>query len=70
MKPEVGQWYSRCCEEDLYQIETEEDVREIEEELEEFEGLCVTVRVWPTREEALADLAKVRTLPGGKADDR
>lgn len=55
--PVVGSWYSRCCELDLYQIEDTAQLAELLEDNEEIPG---DVRFWPTREEALADLAADR----------
>jgi len=53
----IGAWAAQCCEYDLGQIETEEQVEEIREDLlEPDERESYGWRVWPTKEEALEDL--------------
>jgi len=49
----AGAWWAACCVEDLFQIEPDEvgDIKDTFFDLEEPMG----ARVWPTKEEALAD---------------
>jgi len=54
MTPVVGAWWSVCCIEDLYPIETEEDVAGVQEwQGEAEEGMVV--HLWPSLADALAD---------------
>ncbi len=53
----VGWWYSVCCEEDLDQIKTEEELAEMREYDREEEadpdGAMLTYNCWPTLDAAL-----------------
>jgi len=55
-RPKVGDWYAFCCEEDLKQIETEDELTEALEEnaewLDEFDWPFY--RFFTTREDAVA----------------
>lgn len=53
MKAEIGCWYAICCLEDLYQIESQGELEEVNELLtdEDF-----AVRIYETREAALREL--------------
>jgi hypothetical protein len=54
IKVQIGQWYSFCCEHDLYQLQTLDDVKEAASTLEWSAG----AGVWETLEEALAVIAE------------
>lgn len=51
-EPEVGWWYTYCCEEDLWQIEDEEDLESVLESIEEGPAFAPVV-LCETRVEAL-----------------
>lgn len=51
--PEIGWWYAECCRQDLYQIETEEDLRDVLKAIKDHNADGFTLQVWPTKEEAL-----------------
>jgi len=50
----VGHWYFRCCIEDLYRIDTEEELAEVREEM--ALGTYPFMEVHPSLESALASL--------------
>lgn len=53
----IGAWAAQCCECDLFQITTEEDIEDIREDLTEpDERERRGFRVWTTQEQALEDL--------------
>jgi hypothetical protein len=55
----VGWWYTVCCEIDLYQIKTQEELDEIRlifERNQEEEFLGNWWHFWPTYEEAMREL--------------
>jgi hypothetical protein len=54
VKPKVGHWYTFCCEEDLKQIETDEELAEVVAET--YDDGSPLYRFWPTREAAMVDL--------------
>jgi hypothetical protein len=58
--PEVGWWATFCCEEDLHQIETAEDLAEhLEEDAEQLDEFDRPFwRYWPTKDAALADISR------------
>ena len=64
----IGWWYTYCCPEDLYPIETAEELADVVDDLreqavaEDYDG--VPVRVWPTLEAALADPVMQADLAG------
>jgi hypothetical protein len=62
----VGAWQARCCEEDLYRIDTEEEAEQIREEIQgviDGDDECATPRVWATRLEALRAI-RAELAPG------
>ena len=54
-KPEIGKWYTRCCQRDLEQITSQETVDDIVTSREDKES----IGVYDTRKEAL-DTTSVR----------
>ena len=55
----IGDWWAPCCEQDLRQILTQEDLDDMRDWVDDeapFEG------VWDTQEEALADIAAIPRL--------
>ena len=56
----VGQWVAYCCELDLRQIESEDEIAEIIEDWDDDDGLVP--RVWTTKESALAELKSNETI--------
>lgn len=54
-----GWWYSFCCEEDLYQLKTVDDISDLlQEYTDDDDGVMVDLHFWPTRQDALADLCQ------------
>ena len=52
-----GWWYSFCCEEDLYQLNSFEQISDlIQEYTDDDDGVMVDLHFWPSKEEALLDL--------------
>jgi len=56
-----GWWYAVCCEEDLYEVESVEQITELVELYnDEDEGwFAVDLHFWPTKAIALQDLTGV-----------
>lgn len=50
----IGQWWTLCCHEDLWQIENESDLADIVEMLTDAEPPTPTV--WETKLDALAEI--------------
>ena len=50
--PEIGDWYTFCCHEDLHQIENQEDLDDVVEELGQPGGSLVD-GIWPDQLTAL-----------------
>lgn len=62
-KPQVGWWYFFCCEDDLAQIESEQELADLLEcDKERAEDGINPHSYFPTREEALAAGRKVTVL--------
>jgi len=55
-EPQIGLWWTFCCEQDLAQIETQEEIQGILLDRK----LWYNSRVWPTKEEALEELLEDR----------
>src|SRR5215472_10310389 len=49
--PRIGYWWCFCCEHDLWEIKTQQDVEDVLGEREYF-----NIRVWETRADALMEL--------------
>ena len=52
--PEIGDWVTYCCEEDLLQVVDQEHLANILEDIDE--DVCSPVSVWRTYEDALVEL--------------
>ena len=51
----VGAWATRCCTHDAHELKTEEDVRQIIEDIDTEDIEAMRPKVWPTREALEAD---------------
>lgn len=51
-EPRVGDWWSQCCELDLYQIESEDDLQSIKDMVNDGDEIGLE-GIWSTREEGL-----------------
>ena len=72
--PEIGDWYTLCCHEDLHQIEDQEDLDDVVEELGQPGGSLVdgiwsdqltalqTIRGWWERDGHPAEVAECDEL--------
>jgi len=63
--PQVGWWYYFCCEEDLRQIETEEELKTVlkeraDSQLDSPSYCALFYSILPTRDEALAHIKRRR----------
>lgn len=58
--PKVGDWYAFCCDDDLHQIETEEELREI---IEGADDHGWGAGMWLSREAALQELLALSPWP-------
>ena len=52
----IGHYYSYCCELDLYKIESESDINDLVDDMNDDYGLIP--RIWDTKESALKELIK------------
>ena len=52
-EPKIGYWYTYCCDLDLKQIDTEEELANV---IEDMTDDCFQPTIWATKEEALADI--------------
>lgn len=50
--PQIGDWVTQCCQEDLYQIKDEEDLAVLADQADEDPGIMG----WPTYESAIQDI--------------
>ena len=61
LRPEdagIGHWWASCCEEDLRQMYTQEDVDEMREWAADYAaGDGIFAGAWDTKEAALAEMA-------------
>ena len=62
----IGQWYSRCCHEDLYEIKTQEDIDDIIDDWDEF-GIQFC-NVFKNRIDALFYIRNVWTIDNYKKE--
>ena len=51
-EPKIGYWWCFCCQEDLYEIKSEEDIAHIKRDRE-----YSNPRVWKTKDDAIIELA-------------
>lgn len=54
-KPQIGYYYAECCLIDLYKIETEKDLVDVEARIADNDE-CGPLMVWPTLADAVAAL--------------
>jgi len=54
-EPKVGDWFAECCEEDLFQIEDDIALGDL---AASYDGEDTGGNVWPTKEEAIEELAQ------------
>ena len=52
----VGHWFTYCCDKDLKQIETDDELSEVQTDLKYPEDEGMNVTVWTTKEAAMGDL--------------
>lgn len=64
----VGAWRALCCEEDLYEIETEAEAEklraELREQIENPDPPCTTGRIYRSKREAFEHFATCTDLSG------
>jgi len=65
---QMGWWYANCCAEDLYPIESSEELAAVIEDIDD--GESVVPRVWPTLMDALADKDIAAQVARGDISDR